>query len=400
MGTQILGKEIDPDTKMEFKDMGAKLARDKKKYDKILDGNKGLYATNAAKAMNAKIDSKFTTLFNKQEGQKGFASTRQAALGNISQDVFPTTVDKFAGGGLAGGALSSINSQMFGFGPQSGGVEPWMTQQFGQGQSPINIPGVNIQGQGQSTLGQTPYSPPGATSPQISYQGAGVGGNFGTANGAGLGAVGNAANSAAGFFGNNPWIGKGLGAAAQLGPMAYNFIQGSQPAEHLNAQDFYNPYGAQAIDLMRGRVDVGSQLEANRTAQAIGEYNTKNQGGLSAGAIASNRLAGTAQRMRGDQSVRQWEQNQNLGLQARQAGTMLNVGQQRAQTDFNVANINQQSDAARRGMLGAGFTNLSEYAQMQQLMGNQQRQGQQQLGIMKQMYPFYQKWFGGLNLET
>ena len=88
VGTQILGKDKDPDTKKTFKEMGKKLAMDKKKYDKILEGNKGTYSTNAAKAMNAKIDNQFTNLFQKQESLKP-----QSQQG---------TFEQFAGGGLFG----------------------------------------------------------------------------------------------------------------------------------------------------------------------------------------------------------------------------------------------------------------------------------------------------------
>ena len=98
--------------------------------------------------------------------------------------------------------------------------------------------------------------------------------------------------------------------------------------------------------------------------------------------------------MRGDQSVRSWEQNQNLGFQAQQAQTMLGVGEQRAGMDFNVANINQQADAARRAMLGQGFSDLSEYAQTQQLMKNQQSRDSQLAGLypdmFSQVYPYMQ----------
>ena len=328
VGTQVLGKSKDPDTKKTYKEMGKKLALQKKKYDKILDGTSGTYSQNAAKAMNAKIDKQFTTLFEKQEAGK---PQPQGQTGGIQQ----------AGIGAVIGGLGAMN----------------VANKVGQG------------------------------------------GGF-------LSKIG-------GFLGKNNISGPNglLNTMGQLAPVGYNLAQGMQPAQHLNPQDFYNPQQGQAIqggqramDLLGGRrANVDPMLEANRNAQAIGEYNAINQGGLSSGAIASNRLAGMAQRMRGDQSARAWEQNQNNQYRGQQAQGELQfsnmragLGAQQAATNYNVAQDNLGADAARRNMLGAGFSGISDYAQRQQLMAGQGERDQQRLGILEDMYPMMGNWFPGM----
>ena len=333
VGTQILGKKKDPDTKKTYKEMGKKLALQKKKYDKILEGTAGSYSKNAAKAMTAKLDNKFTSLFEKQEAGK----TRKS------------------------------NNDMYPFG---GGVGVNLVNLLGQGVQ-NSLSGASLGGAG---LGQaSAMAQPGLF---------GKVGNF-------LGGLGQSqfGQKAGGF----------LNTAAQLSPVAYNLIQGSRPAEQLNAADFYNPQYSQSIDLMSNRrFDVNPLLEANRNAQAIGDYNAINQGGLSAGAIASNRLANTAQRMRADQSAYSQQQNYNNQYLGQEAGFRANLGAQRSQTNYQVAQDNLAAQAARRQMLGAGFTGLSDWAQNQQLMRNQAGTDQQRLDILQNMYPYYNKWFGGI----
>ena len=356
IGTQILGKTKDPDTKKTFKEMGKKLAMQKKKYDKILDSKAGTYSMNAAKAMNTKIDRQFTTLFQKQESLK----PQQQQQGQPRQFI-------------------------------DGGMISMLAQNWGKGQAAKGL------GSAFSNMAQS-------------------GGFNNPGNGGGGGFLSNLWQGAKGLLGNQgglgSMLGKGLNMAGQLAPVGYNLMQGMKPAEHLNAQDFQNPQQGQALgqfnqanNLMANRrFDVDPLLDANRNAQAIGAYNARNQGGLSSGAVASNRLAGTAQRMRGDQAAYTTQQNMNNQYQGQQAQMLgqsaqfrAGLGQQQADTRFNVANINQQSDAARRQMLGAGFTGISDFAQRQQLMQGQQGADQQRLAALEGLYPMFNKWFPGAN---
>ena len=61
------------------------------------------------------------------------------------------------------------------------------------------------------------------------------------------GFLSNLLGGAKNFLGNQGGIGGLLNTGAQLAPVGYNLMQGMQPAEQLNAQDFYNPEYGQAI---------------------------------------------------------------------------------------------------------------------------------------------------------
>lgn len=365
VGTKILGKNPDKETGMEFKEHGREISAMKQKYQKLLESNKGTFTRNAAKAMLDKANKKFDAAYERQD-------VDVAPSGNELQE--------FGFGGNIGGFLSGLMPGLKGF--------------MGSGQSALGSIGRDTL---PRNLGQS-LGVAGGTG----TQGAGLG--FGQKLGQFFGGLGqsNFGQKAGGFFNT----------AAQLSPVGYNLAQGMQPADHLNASDYNNPeYGrsmgqfTKGADLMANRrFDVDPLLESNRNAQAIGDYNARNQGGLSAGAVASNRLGNVAQRMRGDQSAYATQNNMNNQYAAQHAGFLgqqaqfgAGMGQQRADTAFNVDNINQQADAARRTQLGAGFGQLSEYAQMQQLMQNQKGSDQQRMQIMEAMEPMFRKWFPNLN---
>lgn len=343
VGTEVLGKKVDPDTKMKYKELGSKLAKQKKKYDKILESNKGTYSMNAAKAMSKKLDDKFTTLFQKQErGKKGKTQT-------------------FQGGGT------------------------------------VDLPGVTITGEDNPFV-YGGYSPPGATPDQISGMGFDLSGYTpSTAYDSYL--KNPTLHNIGSWFGKQNWGGL-LNTAAQLAPVGYNLIQGMRPADHLRAQDYYNPQYGQAIDLMMNRrYDVSPELQAAQTRQAISDYNTRTAyAGMGSGAVASNVMASRAQRARDEQAAYARKQNIDLGYMGQEAAMRARLGGERAGTDLNIDVFNQQSDAARRNMLGTGFGQLSQWAQMQQFMGNQQGRDAQRLDIMRQMYPlFFEKLWGGIS---
>jgi hypothetical protein len=452
VGTKVLGKKIDKETGMSYKDYGRKLSALKQKHQKTLDEGKGSkFARNAAKAMINKVDTKFDEAFERQEKGKPKVKTAgipkasggikvggrnpiprydDARFGNIGQTP---TLDFYALQGL------SMGNQL----PYAGGMAPhqdftptWDRTSLGNfgGLSAVDTLGMTPYGSGiSSTTAATagPVATPGNTGIQQSmfdkknnqYQGfnfAGsslVGGpsaapdinlqnavgdtNFGTPGyqpkDPKFGFLANVGQA----LGNVNW-GKILGGAAALAPVGYNLIQGMKPAEQLEASDYYNPQYGQAIDLMANRrFDVDPLLEANRTAQAVGNYNVRSMaGGLGAGAVASNQLANTAQRMRADQAAYAQKQNmdnQYLGQEAQMRATL---GAGRASTNYQVAQDNLAAEAARRAHLGAGFSGLSQFAQTQQLMGGQRQADQQRLQILQGMEPMFRKWFGNLNTEN
>lgn len=333
VGTEVLGKNVNPTTGNMFKQDGMKL---KRKQDRILsrESRPGTIGERTDKMRLEKVNQAYTDLFTAQEEMKCGGKVKRRMPGGGYVPYTPTiTPDKI------GNLYQTTGGHSFG------------------GSAQVN-PGF-------------------------------------------FGKVGNALGGI--DFGNI------LNTAGQLAPIGYNLIQGMQPAQHLTASDYYNPEygtamasGQRSLDTLANRkFDVNPLLEANRNAQAIGDYNARTQGGLSAGAVASNRLVGTAQRMRGDQqawATKQNAENQYLGDLAQgqfNYGQMAaGLGQQRAATDLTIADYNMQSDAARRAALGQGFADLGEYAQTQQLMRNQQERDSSLASIYPDMFgtvmPFMQ----------
>ena len=368
VGTEVLGKNVNPVTGNTFKQDGMKL---KKLQDRIETrvSRPGTIAATTDKKKLEQVYKGYDELFTAQEQMKEGGKTGQKM-------VEGGTVQQMFGGGLAG-ITSMLPSLMQGL---------------------QNRPAQGFANVARSLLG-------GGDPTQISYGGAGVGMGVPAQGGFGKKLWGGLQN----LVGNQGGVSGLLNKGMQLSPIMYNFAQGMQPAQHLTASDYYNPeYGRsmgkfdKAIDTMANlEFDVNPLLDENRNAQMIADYNARNQGGLSAGAVASNRLGSMAQRMRADQSARATQQNMNNMYQGQLAGMLgqagqfgAQLGQAQATTDFNVDNINMQSDAAQRAYLGQGFSDLSEYGQRQQLMKNQQQRDKDLLGIypdmFKSVYPYMQ----------
>ena len=213
--------------------------------------------------------------------------------------------------------------------------------------------------------------------PGAALKGAGVTGAQGV-QGAGLGFGQKALQGAGGWGGI-------ASTAAQLGGVAYNLIQGSRPADKLDAKDYYNPQRNQALNMMPDKYNIDPMLEANRNASAIGRYNLS-QSGASAGQQYAGQQGLAAGRMRADASA--WAQKNNMENQyaSNKAQMALGVGNQMAGMDFNVDQINQQSVAAQQAHFGQGLSDLSEYSQNQQQMRNQQMRDATLAGIYPDMF--------------
>jgi hypothetical protein len=248
-----------------------------------------------------------------------------------------------------------------------------------------NLPSIfdnkNNQYQGFDYAGRS--IPQGPTTPDISLQGAGVTGNIGTSNGAGLGFFGKAANTLSSGAGNLGGLGNILGTAAQLAPVAYNLIQGSKERDQLEPEEFYNPEYDRAISNMSNRrFNVDPLLEANRNAAAIGRYNLQNAG-AGAGQVAAGTQSLAASRMRNDAAA--WAQKNNMDNQylAEEGRLRAQLGSEEARIKLGIQNINDANLAAGRSFLGQGFQDIGQFGQMQQLMANQRDRD----AMLLELYP-------------
>jgi hypothetical protein len=180
--------------------------------------------------------------------------------------------------------------------------------------------------------------------------------------------------------------------AASLAPVLDNLFAGKP--EQMNPQDFYNPYEGQVRNAMSNRrYNIQPELEQNRLNQATYYRNLAEAapsqaqmlGGMQAGSIAKQRADSAAIAMK--QNV----DNQYLGEQAQMDAQL---GSQKAQTNFNISDINARNRAASRNIRNAGMTQVSQFAQNKEQMNNQILRDAQRLGLLEDLIANY-KFEGG-----
>lgn len=200
-------------------------------------------------------------------------------------------------------------------------------------------------------------------------------------------------NNFAQGFKNNDWVNTGLSALGTA-PMLYNLFQGSRQEEQLNPQDFYNPYENEIRSTMRGRrFNIDPILQSNLAAQQTYNQNIRNSGALGSGALRSNYLAGSAQRQLADAAAYSQKSNIDNQYLAQQAQMDAQLGSQRAQTKLGIQDINDRNEAARRNYLAQGFSDVSNWAQTQQLIRNQRAREPMYADILNTYNPYSQNYF-------
>lgn len=173
-----------------------------------------------------------------------------------------------------------------------------------------------------------------------------------------------------------------------LAPALYNIGQGLfGRTQKFNASDYYNPNEAAATNLMRRRsVNMDPMLEANRTAASTARYNARNVA-RTRGELLGSYAPIAAGQSRADASVYMAQQQAENQYRGETAGMMANLGAQKAATNLQVADMNARSAAARRGMLGAGLSQIGQYAQLRQQASGLKEADRMRVNALKQMFP-------------
>ena len=181
----------------------------------------------------------------------------------------------------------------------------------------------------------------------------------------------------------NAWVGALLSAL----PAAYNVINGmnEDKKDRLNSAEFQNSYETQVRSLMSNRrFNVDPSLRANEESTATANYNLRNIGG-GGGFYTANLTAIQNAKMKADAQTYTTKQNQDNQYMQEQAVLDTNLGQQRANRNLEINQMNQQASAAKREILGTGLGQISQFAQNQQLMSNQKSRDDQMMSM-------YQSW--------
>jgi hypothetical protein len=176
-------------------------------------------------------------------------------------------------------------------------------------------------------------------------------------------------------------VAKGAGTLYNLGMGLFSKV------DTLNAENFQNPYEAQIRSNMANRsFNADPMLEGNRTAAASAAYNIRNSG-MGGGALASNMLGAQNARMRADAQAYATKQQADNQYRQEQAVMDASLGQQRAATNLQINQINQQAKAAKRNYLATAFGQGGQLFQNEQLMKNQQTRD-------ADMMSRYKEWMG------
>lgn len=417
-GTKILGKNIDPVSGMQFKQLGRKLAALNKKAQELKEENKSTYSNNAARAMMLKAQHGFNDAMERQEAMKvyangGYVGIPKAWNGmevlndklNISPDSplnynfnnsqLPLDLSNASYSNISWPdvnklgdfkGLSNSMKLMLTYNPSNevttkapvqqtqveNKIQPWQrdpSMEMHHDQKVFYNPTIlNDKISSFDNLGIKNYN----------FQPNGEGISFG--------------NRLKANLNNNDLLYN----AASLAPVAYNLIQGFGKSEQLDPKDYYNKEHNRAISLMLNRrANVDPLLAQNEANQRSYEYNLRNSG-ASGASYKSGLLGGTANRMAADSSVLANANNMNNQYMAEEASMRANLGAQQAQTKLGITDINSANEAARRNYLSQGFSNISDYAQMNKYMNNQKMTDEERYKIMMMMYKFSPQWFGNM----
>ena len=174
--------------------------------------------------------------------------------------------------------------------------------------------------------------------------------------------------------------------AAALAPVAYNVAMGLHKPRQINSRDFYNPYAGKVENLMANRrYNIQPVLERNMASENALRRNLTNIA-ASPGQLSSNLLGASAARMRADAAAYAQKSNIENQYRGEEANTLNALGRQMSSTDIWAENANQQALARQRAYMGAGAGQLSQWAQMQQLMGNQRLRDQQMASMLPDVF--------------
>ena len=187
-----------------------------------------------------------------------------------------------------------------------------------------------------------------------------------------------------------------IGGITDALPSIYNIIQGLRKPQKLNANDFYNPYNEEIRNTMRNRrFNIDPTLQSNIAAQAMNNYNI-GQVGTARGEIMGNMTASQNARMGADAAAFAQKQNMDNQYLAEQAQMDYGLGRDRAQTKFNIQDVNDRNAAAKRAFLAQAATGLQQRSLVNRQMSNQDAQQRLMIEAMMAYSPYTAQWLPGL----
>lgn len=171
----------------------------------------------------------------------------------------------------------------------------------------------------------------------------------------------------------------GIGeAVTTLAPSLYNLFQGQQEQATVRPEQLYSPNARaqQSLNMMASRrYNVQPELRQLRDLERRQRYNAR-QMGSEAGINRAMDVAGGLNLNRAISDVYGAKQRADLQYRGEEAQMMGQLGAQeaagRTQAMGSAYDINARNIAARKAYTGAGLTGISDYAQSQKRLRNQQ----------------------------
>lgn len=176
---------------------------------------------------------------------------------------------------------------------------------------------------------------------------------------------------------------------ASLLPVGYNIAKGLGKYDKINPTDLYNPNDSKVNELLDKRsYNIQPELNTNRATQRIIEKNLRNSG-LSQAGLVGGYIGAANNRATNDAKAYADKQNIESRYTSEKANMLSQQGRDKANINANVKQLNAQSKANKNSMLGAGLSQLSQFAQNKQQMSNQKNVDMSKVNILKDMFPNY-----------
>jgi hypothetical protein len=172
---------------------------------------------------------------------------------------------------------------------------------------------------------------------------------------------------------------------ASLVPTLYNMSRGK--ADYMNPAAYQNPLAYSALqDMQARRPNLDPALQSTDQQMAEADQNLRSTA-TGRGQYMAGKLALTNAGMGQKANIYAGGQEQWMNSLAQLGSMKANLGSGMSQTNLMVSDLNARNQAAARNYQAAGMGQLSQFAQVQQQMYNQQQRDQQLMGS-------YRSWMG------
>ena len=167
-----------------------------------------------------------------------------------------------------------------------------------------------------------------------------------------------------------------------VAPIAYNLYQGTQKAEQLNPNEYYNPYINDIRKTLSNRTYNVNPEISNLNSDTASYYRQLREGAMSPAQLVGGMQEGLVNKTKTMSNILAQKQNIDNGYLSEKARMDAELGQGMAATKLNIKDVNDRNNTARRNYTNAAMSQLSQYAQVKQQENNQMIRDAQKLNLL------------------